>query len=983
MMMRLVREVTSSTIAAVQFAHRTVARTAECEALMCRRVPAERTSPCRNHCTRTGVQNGIILEITPAPLRRPALKTIGIAVLALALAMTALVATRQPAHAASQGHGYGTWDDNIGWQGGFVAPDGSTVYCIEPGVSNPSGATSSAGHQSSVRSNSPFGDRTLTSNDLARINYLVTEFGQTASNREAAAVSFAVKYIANPGAMFKSHSWNGSWDLPGYVNWVLRSIIGGSEAAAVAARAQALINAASAVTAGPVGGGSGSLTFQVDNFNNYLGTVTMVGTAGSTGTVTLTNGVFTTTGSNTLSGMRANTPYPVTGVPPTEDGAPYKIAGTGTFTVAGTGWEGAVHVWTTGNQQTTAGSGPRSSTHFKVAGADPTDRSVLFNPALSTTATAYVQPGEHATDTLTFRTTPDSAGLNNPWPQTADGSYRVVNAEGTLYGPFADQPAESETVPSDAPAAGHAAVSTTITGGPTVTYEATSDERVYAAGYYTWVWDIDYDNQPAITRKYLPDGYSFTDNFGQTVETSITPMRFTVSTHVVDKDVLLSGPAADTATVTTDGLWLQQNGQNIPVVVRWDAYYDPRAAADIEEVPGTAIPDEAVHLGTHTDTVTANANISTPTALDDGAIRVPASGEGSIVWVFSVLRSDQVDTPGYIVDFVDNYGVPSEISTILQPTVTTQAAAGGRIGERIYDTATVDGHLPANGAHLTFDLYKVPMVQNEDGAWSIDYPTTDESGDPLLDDEGGPVTFEDGDLSWVCAAENLVASNTDEPGTVVIENGDYPSFVHELEEDGKYLWSEKLWSVPEADGARELIHAGKCGIVEETSFALDVKTVAMSDTGATTGIEHGVSVWDTAALTGYVPENGRVNFEAYLIPVGTALCTAENLAWTSADVPLEGGYYDAENPLEVESERHVFNPDVDSTLYFVAVTYDELGREVNRGVCGDPDETLGLKGQKLIATGGESSPLVLGSAAAALLAGLCIFLGVRRRRSRS
>ncbi|KQR49149.1 hypothetical protein ASF87_10165 [Microbacterium sp. Leaf161] len=927
------------------------------------------------------------MEITHAPRLRHALKATVITFLVLALAVTALVATRQPAQAAAQGAGYGTWDDRIGWQGGFVAPDGSIVYCIEPGVSNPSGSTSSAGNQSSVTSTSPFGSRTLSSNDLARINYLVTTFGQTSSSREAAAVNFAVKYIANPGAMFTSHSWNGSWDLHGYVNWVLYSTVGGSEAAAVADRAQALIDAASTVTAGPVEGGSGSLTFQVDNFNNYLGTITMAGTAGSTGTVTLTNGVFTTTGSASLSGMHANTPYPVTGVPPTEDGAPYKISGTGTFTVAGTGWEGAVHVWNTGNQQMTAGPGPRSSTQFSVAGTDPTTRSVLFRPALSTTATAYVQPGEHATDTLTFRTRADSQGLNNPWPQTADGSYRVVNAEGTLYGPFADQPAESDTVPSDARVAGHAAVSTSTTDGPTVTYEATSEEPVDAAGYYTWVWSIDYDNQSAITRMYLPEDYSFTDNFGQTVETSITPMQFTVSTHVVDKEVLLSGPAADTAAVTTDGLWLQQNGQNIPVVTRWDAYYDPRAAADINEVPGTEIPDEAVHLGTHTETVTDNANISTPTTLEDGAIRVPASGEGSIVWVFSILRVDQDDTAGYIVDVVDNYGVPSEISTILQPTVATQASAGGSIGEGIFDTAIIDGHLPANGAQLTFDLYRVPMVQEEDGAWVIDYPTTDANGDPILDNEGNPVTFGPGDLSWVCSPENLVASDTDSLGTTVTENGQYPSFTHELTENGKYLWSEKLWSIPGTDedgnpvGERELIHAGECGIAEETSFALDVKTVAMSETGATTGIEHGVNVWDTAALTGYVPENGRMNFEAYLVPAGTTACTEDNLAWTSADVPLVGGFYDEDHPLEVKSETHVFDPDVDSTLYFVAVTYDELDREVNRGVCGDPDETLNLKGQKLIATGGDVTTLVVAGAAAALLAGLGIFL--MRRRSRS
>ncbi|CAN7229591.1 hypothetical protein LJR186_000861 [Microbacterium foliorum] len=587
------------------------------------------------------------------------------------LALTVAVATTRPAEAASKGPGYGTWDDRIGRQGGFVAPDGSIVYCIEPGVSNPSGNSTSGGLQTSVVSRTPYGDRTLTSDDLARINFLVTTYGQTADNRESSsAVNFAVKYIANPAAMFHSHSWNGSWDPAEYVNWVLFSTVGADEASAVASRAQTLIDAASTVTAGSSVGGSGSLTFQVDPFNNYLGTITMVGTAGSVGTVTLGNGVFTTTGSKTPSGMRANTPYPVTGVPPTEDGAPYKISGSGTFTIAGSGWAGSAHIWTTGSQQTNAGPGPRVNLQFPIAGSDPLERSVLFAPVVSTEAVAYAQPGGYATDTLPFRTTALD-GLNNPWPQTGNGGYRVVQAEGTLYGPFTDQPAESDIVPEDAPVVGHATVTTATAAGPTAPYTVTSDSPVDAAGYYTWGWTIDAEMQSAATRAYLPDGYSFTDRFGQPIETTIKPMQFAATTQVVEEGVMLSGPAADTAEAQTDGMWLQRAGRDIPVVVRWDAYFDPAAAADFEQVPGTDIPERATHLGTVTDAITANFTVTTPTDLESGAIQVPVAASGSIVWVFSVLRADQDENAGYVADFVDDYGVPPEISAILQPEVVT------------------------------------------------------------------------------------------------------------------------------------------------------------------------------------------------------------------------------------------------------------------------------------------------------------------------
>ncbi|WP_157534393.1 hypothetical protein [Microbacterium sp. Leaf320] len=911
------------------------------------------------------------------PLRRrlssAAKKTIVI-IVTLMLALTAVFTLKQPAHAASQGAGYGTWDDRVGWQGGFVAPDGTVVYCIEPGVSNPSGSSTSAGHQGSVVSRSPYGDRALSADDLARINYLVSSFGQTSNNREASAVNFAVKYIANPNAMFRSHSWNGSWNLPGYVNWVLYSEVGSTEAAAIAARAEALIDASAGITAGTGVDGSGALTFQVDPFNNYDGTVTMVGTAGATGTVTLTNGVFDTTGTATLSGMQANVPYAITGVPPSWDGKPYSISGTGSFTLGGSGWAGSVHLWHTASQQTTAGPGPRATSQFAVTGADPTERTVTFQPVVTTTAAGYVQPGEHATDMLRFHTVAGETGLNNAWPQTGNAQYRVVRADGTLYGPFAAQPAESADVPDDAPVAAHAQVKTTPVDGPTVEYTATSDATVETAGYYTWVWTIAYDDQSAATRMYLPDGYTFTDHFGQTVESSIVPMQFTVTTAVTSPDVLLSGPAADTATVTAEGLWLQQDGENIPVVGRWDAYYDARPAADIVRVPGTEVPDEAVHLGTRTGTLTGNGTVNTPTTLPDGAVQVPAAGKGSIVWVFSILRDDQGANAEYVTDIVDDYGVPSEISTIVQPEVVTKASAGARIGESISDTAVITGHLPHNGAELTFDLYRVPLVE---GTGEVDAPS--------VDGDGAPVSYAPGDLSWVCTADNLVSSNADTGGAIVTETGEYRSHEYEIVENGKYLWVEKLWSVPAVGKERELIREGGCGVAEETSFALDVTTQAMSDTGATTGIEHGVHVWDTATLTGYVPEGGQVTFEAHLVPARAGVdlrtaCTADTLAWTSSPVSLEGGFYDETTPLKVESERHTFDPDVDSVLYFVAVTRDALDREVNRGECGDPNETLSLKGQKVIATGGELSPVAVTAAGVtALLAGLGVLLVARRR----
>ncbi|CAN7229005.1 hypothetical protein LJR186_000860 [Microbacterium foliorum] len=183
--------------------------------------------------------------------------------------------------------------------------------------------------------------------------------------------------------------------------------------------------------------------------------------------------------------------------------------------------------------------------------------------------------------------------------------------------------------------------------------------------------------------------------------------------------------------------------------------------------------------------------------------------------------------------------------------------------------------MPFNGAELTFDLFRVPLTE-VDGAWAVNYP------------EG----VEPRDYSWVCTAENLVSSNEDE-GLVITQDGNYRSPAFDATESGLYLWVEKLWSIPTSDDVeRELITEGGCGVAAETSVVMDVTTVAMSDTGAVTGLEHGVSVWDTASLTGWVPQGGHISFEAYLVQADSSdlatACTADALAWMSADVPLDG-----------------------------------------------------------------------------------------------
>lgn len=904
---------------------------------------------------------------------RAVMKRVVSMVVAIAIAVLGLFVVA-PAQAAMQGPGYGTWSDAIGWQGAFVAPDGTLVYCFEPGRPNPSGVTTDGGVQSSVTSLSPFGNAVVSADNLARINYLVTTFGQgSPSNREASAVSFAVKALANPNAMYQSHGFPGPDNLPAYVSWVLTSTIGATEAAATGARAQELFNAAQSITAGPSTGGSGALTFDVDEANNYNGTVTMVGTPGSTGSITLTNGKFVANNSNTLAGAAQGVAYQVVGVPPTEDGAPYKISGTGTFSV-GSGFAGNVHVWNTGSQQRTAGPGTTAVAQFNVAGEDPVVRGVQFLPVLSTTATTFVQPGENFADTLRFATTADSNGTNNSWYVSPTGKYAPVAAQGTVYGPFAEQPAESTEVPAGAPVAGTATVTTDLATGPTVEYTATSDSVADEAGYYTWVWTIDWNNQDVKSQTLIPgpsegnedqEPYYFQDAFGQLVESSVVPMDLSATTQVKSPEVALSGIAGDTAQIAANGVWFTEDGENIPVNAQWDAYYD--TAETVAQVPASEIPATATHLGTVPVVLTGTGQVETPESLEEGGIQAPAVGEGHIVWVFSI---DDAANGGMVQDFSDDYGVPTEIQMIAQPEVTTQAQPGVKPGESITDTAIVDGTLPAPGAELAFEAYKVPMIQNEDGTWSPDFPETDA--------DGNPITWEPNDLSWVCTDENLVFSNVG-AGQIITETGSYTSPEVTDTEGGKYLWVESLHTVPGTEGEdSQLIAEGICGLPSETTYVVDVTTKAQTDDkdSATPNIK------DTAVLTGYVPENGTVTFEAFRGKAGQgATCTEATKVWTSEPVSLVGGYYP--DGLEVESGTYAVPASGDdTTIYFIETTRDAEGRIVSQGECGEPDESVNINASKLAVTGGGDIALPLWIGGGVLAAGLMVIVAAQIRRRR-
>lgn len=862
-----------------------------------------------------------------------------------ALIVTGGVVGVQAAEAATGGTGWGAFGNSGGKYAGTFVEDGVRLVCGQPGAAYPTGRLNDAGLWDNY--NGVTGDR------LAGINRVLTETAGTGDRNTAAALEYAIARTVDANAAHRNFAGQYMASYDDVINFDLRGTAGASNVAVIQRIANDLTNTISTTTAGSDGSGSGVLEFVVDNRNHYIGTVTMRGTAGSTGSITLTNGVFTDTGTSTRDAVEG-VAYAIKGVPPVGANATYKMSGSGRFTPPGAeGYAARVRVWnpTVNGQQRSLSAGPRVSPRpFDVSGGDPRTRSTVFQPVLSTTAQAFVQRNGVFTDTVRFSTAPDTAGLNNPWYQApASGKYVPILAEGTVYGPY-DKPADQalDAVPAGAPVAGHLSV-TTGDSGPTVEYTVSSTEKASTSGYYYYVWSISATKQAPVGRYYLPSGYSFQDKFGLSNEQSTVPMRVTATTRVPTPTVALSGVPADVATVNSDGYWLKDgSGKNIPVVLRWDAYLDSRESG-IVQVPATAIPAEATLLGSTTQTVTAEGQARTPEGAALG-FTVPPAGAGSVVWVASVRDADQGANADRIEEWSDAYGVPTEIQVIAQPVVTTKATPAARKGGRITDTATVSGTLPATGAELAFETYRVPMKQDALGAWVADVAG--------------------GDLSTVCTDANRVYTNVGQ-GQKITATGEYTSPTVTADEHGTILWVESLHSIPAGGGKSVEISRGVCGVPDETTHVVDVSTKASSADGSSP-VKPGAAVQDTATIAGALPVGAVITFEAYR-GIGAPVCSDATRVWTSQPTTLTGGFYAPAKPLTLTSGS--FTPSAQgqvTSVWFVETVRDESGQILAQGECGVPDETLTLTKSVLATTGATPVIPALALGASVLLVGIAL-----------
>ena len=587
-----------------------------------------------------------------------------------------------PAQAATLGVGYGNEDV---WLGSFSA-HGRQAYCMDLDAVPPWGNTQHPELKTTLDS--------LTSTELARLNYVMGRWGESGDPNITAAVQMYV------------------WDVADHGNYVGR----GGDAhfiTRVPAGAQGTVLAnlgamRDAAAANAVANSSVSLAISMsDQYNGQL-TVT-TNPASATGTVTLTNATFAN-GSATAT-LGAGT-HQIVGTPP-ESAPDYQI--TAAMQAPAIGYGAGVDLfYTPGEQRILAAASFEPLSATAKSPVIPLD----FQPVIETVVSAkFVQAGDLFTDKLAVSVTKHS------WIKV-NGNPVPVLAEGTLYGPFDAQPAEANAPPQDAPVLGTETLTLTHPGSYVSPGTLTAPE----SGFYTWVWKIDKQQQGG-NAKYLTD--SFTDRFGRVAETSITPFQPEAVSKANSRLVKPGDAVTDTLTVeSSNGRWLKHNGDLIPVVFEGTAYQVP---GTLPPAQGSEVPAGAVPIGTVQVTATGPGTYESPEVILPDA--------GFVTWVWQVKKASQPEwvRPYIASDWQDDYGINIESHSVRWPlTITSEVReynvhAGGRAFDRITVTGFPDNHPDFEG-----DGYWGPdekeLTHTVYGPFKTDAELTDD-----LDLENAPV----------------------------------------------------------------------------------------------------------------------------------------------------------------------------------------------------------------------------------------------------
>lgn len=729
------------------------------------------------------------------------LASIAAAVLMPAAMPPMLLAPGTAAHAVTDGPGFFLEEVNFltfewGFVGGHLHPAG-VVYCLEMPVPsnvqenpelNPATVLPSFTYHS-VHAAETQGDAVRWMADI------LSRYGETSDNTQAAAVQIAVWELRRA---------DGNRDYGEMLDAVRAALPGEATARADEMVAEAQNRGA---LPGPVA------QPEIRSHGGYRGEVLVH--AGTT-SLTISNGVFVGEWADETSiewagGLAQPTTIVWEGRPPTHLESwdrRYRVSFDGGYRYE-TRWTEVAYGCPREGQCTGkhGGEAPRTiEGEFEQSYIEP---DTLWKPTLSTSVPSlFVAQGEAFADTVTF----DVAEGSEPWRsgQSERGQriYAPILAQGTLYGPFLSDPKlnPSETPPAGAPIAATAEVRTDVARGPG-TYDVRAGSA-REAGYYSWVWAIDFDDQevslrlPVSGEPSIPDGYRFADHFGAAHEGQIVPTDLRFVTNLSSSTVPLGGQLSDEVTVLPGSGWLQgDDGQRLPFVLRGAVYLT-------EEQPvRQADPSADAELLTRDLTVTVN---QPGEVLNSDIFSIPVTSKKRWVTVqWCVLDEDQSpEARGMAAEYCDDFGVPSETAEIVYPIVTTEAQSAAIVGEKIADVARVSGPI-ASLPHLSYEL-----------TWQAYH-------------RGSGVTEEPDEA--LCTPETLVWQSA-EP-TTVERTGDYTSASWRVGEEhvGEILWVETLWVVAhdEDEATRVVVHRGRCGESQEiTRVHLPPRLAVTGDTEA-------------------------------------------------------------------------------------------------------------------------------------------------------
>ncbi|HWK20942.1 MAG TPA: hypothetical protein VNR37_09285 [Microbacteriaceae bacterium] len=215
-------------------------------------------------------------------------------VVALLLAFSGLFITAQPAHAGTHGVGY---DIGQGWLGAYQADDGRQVYCIDLGLNVPFSPTSGPHTVTSLDS--------LSSQQLAELNYVLARWGQSGDPNVTAAVAMYVWGVADPG-VYNSHGMSGD-------AYYIARAPSGARPTIQALLAQMRAEAPAYAVTNP------SLSLSIEMADQYTGTLTVAAHPSHLqGTANLSGAAF---GDGSTSKTLGAGQFGITGTP--ADGAPW------------------------------------------------------------------------------------------------------------------------------------------------------------------------------------------------------------------------------------------------------------------------------------------------------------------------------------------------------------------------------------------------------------------------------------------------------------------------------------------------------------------------------------------------------------------------------------------------------------------------------------------------------------------------------------